>query len=284
MTPATKAFGVLLAASLLASLASIPFAVRTGNQAANRNPSLSPKSFWSIVICFEAVMSALAIATGLWLENGVGLGAPLVVQVLAGDPSALRELPRGIASAVAVGFGTGTVIAALRMALRSLTPVPCRPAAGFKVWERLLAAFAAGVREEIWFRFGLMTGLLWGATHILRTTSNNAALFWAINVVIALGFGAIHLGQARVLSGLTASYVAFILLLNGVASLAFGWVYWRQGLFAAIAAHGSADVLLQVFSPWIEGRIGRQDCAKSVSLRSPTRTKESGSSGVGPIG
>jgi hypothetical protein len=285
MSP-TKAFGVLLAASLLASLASIPFAVRTGNQPATRSPSLSPKSFWSVVICFEAALSALAIATGLWLENGVDLRAPLVIQVLAGEPSPLRELKRGIALAVAVGFGTGTVIAALRIALRSLTPVPFRPATGFMVlvWARLLAAFAAGVREEIWFRFGLMTGLLWGATHVLRTTSNNAAVFWASNVVIALAFGVIHLGQARVLYGLTASYVAFILLLNGVASLVFGWIYWRQGLFAAVAAHGCADVVLQVFSPWIEGRARRQDCAHAASLSSSTAIKQSASSGAGPIG
>jgi hypothetical protein len=258
MTPATKAFGVLMAASLLASLASIPFAVRIGARPENRNPSLSGKVFWSIVICFETAMSALAIATGLWLGNRLGLGAPLVLGVLARDPSALRELQLGIPLAIATGFGTGAVIAALRIALRRLTPAPSQTAADVKVWERLLAAFAAGIREELWFRFGLMTYLLWGTTQILQTTSNNAAVLWGTNLLIALGFGAAHLSQARMLHGLTTSYVAYILLLNGVASLAFGWIYCRQGLFAAVAAHCCTDLVLQILLPRIEPHIGRQ--------------------------
>jgi Type II CAAX prenyl endopeptidase Rce1-like len=250
---------VLMAASLLASLASIPFAVRIGTQPANRNPSLSGKAFWSIVICFEAATSALAIATGLWLGNRLGLGAPLVLHVLARDPSALRELQEGIPFAIAVGFSTGAVIVALRLALRRLTPMPSQSAAAdVMVWERLLAAFAAGIREELWFRFGLMTCLLWGATQILQTTSNNAAVLWGTNLLIALGFGTAHLGQARVLHGLTTSYVAYILLLNGVASLAFGWIYCRQGLFAAVAAHCCTDLVLQILLPRIEPHIGRQ--------------------------
>ncbi|MBZ5536739.1 MAG: hypothetical protein LAO31_12355 [Acidobacteriia bacterium] len=57
---------------------------------------------------------------------------------------------------------------------------------------------------------------------------HNAAVLWGINLLIALGFGATHLGQARALHGLTASYVGFILLFNGVASLVFGWIYWRK--------------------------------------------------------
>ena len=49
-----------------------------------------------------AALSALAIATGLWLENGVDLRAPLVIQVLAGEPSPLRELKRDQADIEAI--------------------------------------------------------------------------------------------------------------------------------------------------------------------------------------
>jgi drug/metabolite transporter (DMT)-like permease len=91
-----------------------------------------------------------------------------------------------------------------------------------------------------------MTCLVWGIVGILGTTHKNAEVFWGANLLIALGFGLTHVAQARSLHGLTASYVAFILLLNGVASLAFGWVYFRQGLPAAIIAHTFTDLVLQM--------------------------------------
>jgi hypothetical protein len=37
-------------------------------------------------------------------------------------------------------------------------------------------------------------------------------------------------------------------LLNGIAGLVFGWLYWRNGLVAAMVAHTSADVVLHVLS------------------------------------
>jgi membrane protease YdiL (CAAX protease family) len=39
------------------------------------------------------------------------------------------------------------------------------------------------------------------------------------------------------------------LVLNGVGGLAFGWLYWKQGLESAMIAHFSADVVLHVITP-----------------------------------
>ncbi|MBZ5498679.1 MAG: CPBP family intramembrane metalloprotease [Acidobacteriia bacterium] len=100
--------------------------------------------------------------------------------------------------------------------------------------------------------------LVWGIAGILGTTHGNAAVFWSANLLIALGFGATHLVQARALHGLTASYVAFIFLLNGVASLAFGWVYYRQGLVAAMAAHTFTDLVLQMVVAPMSQRMSRR--------------------------
>jgi membrane protease YdiL (CAAX protease family) len=36
------------------------------------------------------------------------------------------------------------------------------------------------------------------------------------------------------------------MLLNSIGGLVFGWLYWRQGLLAAMVAHFSADVVLHV--------------------------------------
>ena len=39
------------------------------------------------------------------------------------------------------------------------------------------------------------------------------------------------------------------LLLNGVAGVAFGWLYWKRGLEMAMLAHFSADIVLHVIAP-----------------------------------
>jgi membrane protease YdiL (CAAX protease family) len=35
-------------------------------------------------------------------------------------------------------------------------------------------------------------------------------------------------------------------VLNSLAGLVFGWLYWRRGLKAAMVAHFSADLVLHV--------------------------------------
>jgi uncharacterized membrane protein YjjP (DUF1212 family) len=40
--------------------------------------------------------------------------------------------------------------------------------------------------------------------------------------------------------------VARALALNGLAGVAFGYLYWKHGLEAAIAGHMSAHVVMQV--------------------------------------
>ena len=39
------------------------------------------------------------------------------------------------------------------------------------------------------------------------------------------------------------------LLLNGIAGIAFGWLYWKRGIEMAMLAHFSADIVLHVVTP-----------------------------------
>ena len=45
---------------------------------------------------------------------------------------------------------------------------------------------------------------------------------------------------------LTPLLVVRALVLNGVAGVAFGYLYWRQGLEAAMLGHISAHLVMQV--------------------------------------
>lgn len=48
---------------------------------------------------------------------------------------------------------------------------------------------------------------------------------------------------------LTGLVVTRAIVLNGLAAVIFGHLYWTRGLEAAILAHFSADIVLHVVAP-----------------------------------
>ncbi len=71
-------------------------------------------------------------------------------------------------------------------------------------------------------------------------------LFWCVNVIAALAFGAAHLPFAASLHALTAELVTVVIALNAFVALGFGYLYWSRGLEAAMLAHFTADLVLHV--------------------------------------
>ena len=53
---------------------------------------------------------------------------------------------------------------------------------------------------------------------------------------------------------LTPLGVARVMVLNAVAGTVFGYLYWQESaLEASIIAHGSADIVLHVIAPVLDG-------------------------------
>jgi membrane protease YdiL (CAAX protease family) len=108
-------------------------------------------------------------------------------------------------------------------------------------WAGALAAFAAGVNEEVLLRLFLLTTV---AGLLLLAVPRGPAL-WGANVVSALVFGALHFGNVFALGIRFDLVVALSVLgLNGVVGLLCGWLYWTRGIEAAMAAHMACDLVL----------------------------------------
>jgi hypothetical protein len=252
--PLVKVTAVLMAASLLGSFALLPYSLSLMKQAnVAIPPGISQDVFWIVAlglsVVIESVMSAIAIALGLWLGSRVGLGVPQFEAWLVGDVHADGRRRHSAIVALALGLAVGVVIVVLAKVTQSLVPAGPRPLTAPAPWEGFLASIGAGVKEELWFRFGLTTLLVWIGAKLTTGQRPTAAVVWVGNVVAALFFGALHLPQAASLIGLTGPFVVYVLLLNGVGGVAFGWLYWRHGLFAAMLAHFSTDVVLKVILP-----------------------------------
>lgn len=94
-----------------------------------------------------------------------------------------------------------------------------------------------------------MSVVAWLIAVVLRAgRSPRPAVYWIAIIVSAVLFGAGHLPAAAALVPLSGAIAARIVVLNAIAGVASGWLYWRSGLEAAMIAHFASDLVLHVIA------------------------------------
>jgi membrane protease YdiL (CAAX protease family) len=246
-----RTLAVILAVAGPTSLLLIPYSMTLLGQ--GDGTEIPP--LWILVVgqlSQGVVFAAIAAALGLWLGPKVGLGAPDLRGMLRGEPGSGRRVQSALPLAAGVGVAIGVVSLALQAGFRPLFPEAARQSIeGVSIpspWEGFLASISAGFNEEVWFRLGLMTLLVFLGAKLSRQGGRPApGVIWTAIALVALLFAAVHLPQIAALAGgLPAPLVAFVLLTTGSGGVAFGWLYWKRGLVAAMVAHFSADVVVKV--------------------------------------
>jgi hypothetical protein len=205
-----------------------------------------------LLLAFQLAQSAVLLTALSWA--GLKLGAPLGLDApLLRALAYRRDRPvppaRDIAVAIAIGVATAAAIVALDAFFKPLLPAPLRPLpAGGARWQGFLASFYGGIGEEIQLRLFLMTLLAWIGWRLFarRRVPVPRAVYVAAIAISALAFAAGHLPLAIEIWGFGAANVARTLVLNVIAGIAFGWLFWRRGLEQAMLAHFSADIVLHV--------------------------------------
>ncbi|MGH6720225.1 MAG: CPBP family intramembrane glutamic endopeptidase, partial [Alphaproteobacteria bacterium] len=110
-------------------------------------------------------------------------------------------------------------------------------------WGGVAFALYGGGAEELMFRFGLVSGIAWVIAQLRRlvhsweAAPNEAMEAWGGIVIAAIVFGLAHAGMGP--GGLLVQASFRI-----AAGLLFGWLYWRQGIEAAITAHLAYDLVV----------------------------------------
>lgn len=242
-----KLFGILLLIAMLGVAAVVPYSLSLQGSAP------APIPLWLILplaLVQNAILFGVAIAAGLWLGDKIGVGAPQLRQLVAGDPDAWAAfrgaLPLSIGLGIAVGVG---IILLNALVFLPRSPSALQGASSPPAWQGFLASFYGGISEELLMRLGLMTLLMWLFTRLTRRPGVSSAIGWAANLGAALLFGAGHLPATAAITALTGIVIIRALVLNGIAGLVFGWIYWKRGLFLAMIAHFSADIVLHVIPP-----------------------------------
>jgi len=189
-----------------------------------------------------------AIAVGLWLGHKIGLGAPVLESWLYGEHAPVRvrdSLKSGLLVGLAVGI---VVLVTLLVAAPHLPGLPFVNASGTAAWKRVLAGFYGGIDEEILSRLFLLTLIAWLGLRLFQKQKARLVprTFWLANIIVAILFGLGHLPAASMVMHITPAVVFLALMINGIAAVAFGYLYWRRGLEAAMIAHFCADLVVYV--------------------------------------
>ncbi|GED69640.1 membrane protein [Brevibacillus reuszeri] len=94
-----------------------------------------------------------------------------------------------------------------------------------------------GIVEELIFRWGLMSTLVWSMNKWLAISDVNL-VYWLAIAISALLFALIHLpGAQQTVGRLTTPLLTYAITANIFVGICCGWLFWKSGLLSAIICH-----------------------------------------------
>lgn len=243
-----KLFKLLLAASVVTTLMVIPYALTL---ISGSNFVITPVILIAQVIQ-SIILFSIAIFLGLYLAKRVGFGMPILEGILKGEKIGAK-LRLILWPSISLGILVSVLIILLSLPFGSLSIDILKAEITVPIWKSFLASFYGGIGEEVLMRLFFMTLIVWVTFKIKKTAEGKPTGFgiWLAIVVVAILFGLGHLPITSGLTVITPLVVIRAILLNGVAGIFFGWLYWKKGLESAMVSHFSADISLHVILPLV---------------------------------
>ena len=247
-----RIFWVLLIAAVLGVAAVLPYVFALFRKLIATGPLPMPLPILVAIQLMEsAILFAALIVLGLLLARKIGIETPLLRHWLYAEG---WPLPRGAVGApllYGVFVGAFIILVFYTIFLSRIPEWPVAAEAMVPIWKRFLACFYGAINEEILARLFALSLFLWLFRKIGRETSprSGPVIFWIANVIVALLFAAAHIPAAKLVMPVTPLVLVALLIMNGTASMVFGYLGWQRGLEAAMLAHFSADFTLHVIGP-----------------------------------
>lgn len=194
-------------------------------------PAQLPPDIPPVLLLLQPALLVLgAAAIGGALAQKIGLGAPLFEAALRGRLQN-AEIGRTIAMALLTG-AAGSIVLVLYARMT--------PDLGL---ETPLATHVlyGGISEEVIARWGVMVLAAWA---LGKARVHQDAAIWAGLVIAAGLFAAGHLPALFLLTGGAPSplLLAWVIGANTALGIAYGVLFWRRGLEAAMLAHAATHI------------------------------------------
>jgi membrane protease YdiL (CAAX protease family) len=111
-------------------------------------------------------------------------------------------------------------------------------------WRGLLASIDAGIAEELFYRYLLLSLVVWLLGRIRKGGGfSRRTSIWIAIVATGLLFGWAHIDDMIGSGRHSAFNLVAIVMLSGGAGMVLGWLYWKYGLESAMLTHFLADAL-----------------------------------------
>jgi hypothetical protein len=181
-------------------------------------------------------------AVGVWLGKKVSLGSGLR-ELVSGTPGCWKQVRLALVPGTLVGLTLGVLqlISQNVIPKDALIPALNNP----NTFEWLLRCLSAALTEEIAFRFGLMTLLVWIIRAIVKRPAIHTPSLWIGNLLSALVFAAAHFPQLELQRYGLSLLIIFVVTSSSVGMI-MGWLYMRYGLVSAMVAHLVTDLMIYV--------------------------------------
>ncbi|UCC81852.1 MAG: CPBP family intramembrane metalloprotease [Gemmatimonadota bacterium] len=235
-----KLFWILLALWVFGKLCSIPMLIET-----------VPATRWLPTAPIGLLLAFLVIRVGQYLSARTGLGLPFLEGWLEGSP-VWHRFARAVSLSFIVAIVSSLVIVgAIPLIVtvdRGVSGVPGRLAELAALypgwWRGLLASVDAGVSEELFYRYFLLSLVVWLLGRIRKGGGfSSGASIWIAILVTGLLFGWAHIDDVIGTDRYSAFNLVAISGLNGGIGMALGWIYWKFGLESAMFTHFLIDAL-----------------------------------------
>lgn len=227
---------IILLLTFILQLASVAF-----------SSSVKGQDFQSVVlpsILFLCLTTLPLAVLGIWLGRQIGLGAPLLAALLQNQPGAIDKLFKDARIAILLGLSMGAALVLLRVLMEPWLPPEIAAFGHRGFWGGLLISAGAAMAEEVWFRLGLMTIILWAIIRALGHTSVRPAVAWPVMITVAVAFGLVHLPQLMSYGAGSPFAIWATIIGNSIAGTLYGWCYWRLSFIAAVIAHFAVDIVI----------------------------------------
>jgi len=203
------------------------------------------------------LLLCVACLLGAYAAPQAGLRS-YVIEGAGSDDSIWHRLRQEVGLAVGVGILGGILIVVLDAVLMPFVAQDLPQSVIGATQPTILSVLAyapvrflyGGITEELMLRFGLVSALVFAGWRVTgrRPGDPQPAVVWAAIVIAAVLFGVGHLPALAQAVTLTPALVARTVLLNALAGVLFGWLYWQRSLEAAMVSHASFHVPLLVLS------------------------------------
>ena len=249
-------FVALAVLAAIASLASVPVEIASLSHVQADVPWWAP----FVAFAFGFIPTIVAIAIGIGTFRRTPLDIPIIQRLIDCRPGAGQMTRSILVPSILFANISFIVVRGLSEWLEpilvpQLAEIASKQAAdpnALSQFQLTLLSFSAGVKEELVFRFGLLTLLVWVGIRFFQLPKSHSLLFWTANLLAVIPFSLVHLLNAAGLEiPITTGLIVAILFTNGAVGLMCGWLYSRYGLESAIITHIVYDLIQFVVWPFL---------------------------------